>query len=915
MPVQNGSRIGPYEIETALGAGGMGEVYRARDTRLNRHVAIKSLPAAFAQDPERVARFKREAQLLAALNHPHIAGIHGLEESNGSQFLVLEFVDGETLADRLAKGPIPLAEALRIAREVVDALEAAHEKGIIHRDLKPANVALTAEGKVKVLDFGLARYETGDVGSSVDLTASPTLAYAGTQAGIILGTAAYMSPEQAKGRPVDKRSDVWAFGCLLFEMLTGKKAFEGEDVSDTLAAILRGEPDWAALPAEVPPALRTLIKRCLERDRRSRIPDLSVVRFLMADNANADMLSASGLHVKSAVVEPPARQRAWVPWLVAAVLAVGLASVVAAWSPWRRAAPAAPVRVSTEVGANTSLLPIFTAVALSSDGTTLAFVGADGPSPTHLFIRRLDQLQATMLSSTEGASSPFFSPDGQWVAFFGGGKLKKVAVSGGAAVTLCDAPNGRGGSWADDGSIVFQPESTPGNSLMRVSAAGGTPSPLIHLADGEAMQRWPQMLPGSKAVLYTSLGTGGSVFEAGQIVVQKLPDGPRSVLVKSAYFGRYARSGHVLYVQQGTLFAAPFDVDRLELTGAGVPSVEALLSANSNGSAQFSISDSGTLVHVSGATVSNAAPIDWVDASGKTTPLRTTVSDWSSPSFSPDGTRLAVDISDGTQADIWVYDWARDTLSRLTFDKADDVRPSWTPDGRRIVFASKRGEKAEQNLYWQRADGTGEVQKLTDGPNAKYGASFHPSGRYLAYTEQRPGTSSDVMILPIEGDEATGWKPGKATAFLSAPYQEASPEFSPDGRWIAYISNESGRNEIYVRPFPGPGGKWQISNGDADDANWSRTKHELLFVSAADLRIMRAPYIIEGDSFRAEKPQLWSDAIITARPRPPSRDIDLHPDGQRFAVAAGARTPNAKLDKVVLTFNFFDELKRLTAKK
>src|SRR5580765_4943300 len=362
--VQAGSRVGPYQIESAIGAGGMGEVYRARDTRLGRYVAIKSLPAAFAQDPERVARFKREAQLLAALNHPHIAGIHGLEEANGTQFLVLEFVDGETLADRLAKGPIPLVESLRIALEIIDALEAAHEKGIIHRDLKPGNVALTADGQVKVLDFGLARYEVGEVGSSVDLTASPTLAYAGTQAGIILGTAAYMSPEQAKGRPVDKRSDVWAFGCLLFEMLTGKKAFEGEDVSDTLAAILRGEPDWSALPADVPPALRTLIKRCLERDRRSRIPDLSVVRFLMADNANTDLLSASGLYVKPAVVEAPTRQRALVPWLVAAMLAVGLAGVVVVWSPWRRVASATPVRVSMEVGANTSPLPAFTAVAL-----------------------------------------------------------------------------------------------------------------------------------------------------------------------------------------------------------------------------------------------------------------------------------------------------------------------------------------------------------------------------------------------------------------------------------------------------------------------------------------------------------------------------------------------------------------------
>ena len=406
-----------------------------------------------------MARFKREAQLLAALNHPHIAGIHGLEEANGSQFLVLEFVDGETLADRLAKGPIPLAESLRIAREIIDALEAAHEKGIIHRDLKPGNVALTADGQVKVLDFGLARYEAGDSNSSIDLTASPTLAYAGTQAGIILGTAAYMSPEQAKGKAVDKRSDVWAFGCLLFEMLSGKKAFEGEDVSDTLAAILRGEPDWAALPPDVPPGLRTLIKRCLERDRRARIPDLSVVRFLMADNAAAGLLSASGAQPAPAVVAPPP-PRSLVPWLVAGVFAAALAGVLVLWSPWRKVAPATPVRVSMEIGANTSLLTGITAVALSPDGAMLAFVGGDGSNPTHIFVRRLDQLQATMLPNTDGAAAPFFSPDGQWVAFFSGGKLKKVAVSGGAAVTLCDATSGRGGSWADDGSIVFQPEST-----------------------------------------------------------------------------------------------------------------------------------------------------------------------------------------------------------------------------------------------------------------------------------------------------------------------------------------------------------------------------------------------------------------------------------------------------------------------
>jgi Tol biopolymer transport system component len=916
MSIQAGTRLGQYEIESAIGRGGMGEVYRARDTRLGRRVAIKSLPPAFAQDPERISRFKREAQLLAAVNHAHIAGIHGLEEIEGALYLVLEFVDGETLADRIAKGRLPLDEALKLAREVIDALEAAHDKGIIHRDLKPANIALTADGQVKVLDFGLARYEAGEIGSGVDITHSPTLAYAGTQAGVILGTAAYMSPEQAKGRAVDKRSDVWAFGCVLFEMLTGTKAFEGEDVSDTLAAILRGEPDWAALPPDVPPAIRTLIKRCLDKDRRTRIPDLSVVRFLMGDATSADTPVVSPVAHEAVPARQP-RVRAFIPWLLASALALGLAGVLAFLVPWGGTPAPAPVRVSAEIGADASLSAgLGPSIALAPDGEMLAFIASVGTEPAHLYVRRLAQLQATILTSTEGAYSPFFSPKGDWVGFFAGGKLKKVAVAGGAAVTLCDAPSGRGASWADDDTIVFQPENTPGSRLQRVPAAGGTPGPLIPLAEGEGMQRWPQMLPGSKALLYSSLPVSANgVWDQGEVVVQKLPDGPRQVLHKGGYFARYARSGHILFIQQGTLFAAPFDAGRVELTGAPVPVIESLLSTNNIGAGQLTISDTGTAVHVSGETVTNAAPIEWLDQSGKTAVLRKTPADWSSPSFSPDGTRLAMDISDGTQADIWVYDWARDTLSRLTFDNADDLRPFWTPDGRRIGFASKRGEKGAQDLYWQRADGTGDVQKLTDGPNLKYGGSWHPSGKYLAYSELRPGTGSDVMILPMEGDETTGWKPGTATAFLSAPYTEGSPMFSPDGRWIAYISNESARNEIYVRPFPGPGGKWQISNGNADDPNWSRTKRELLFASAGDSRIMRAPYTVEADSFRAEKPQLWSEGVFAARPRPPSRDFDLHPDGQRFAFAAGQTSGSAKLDKVVLTFNFFDELTRLTAAK
>jgi serine/threonine-protein kinase len=893
----------------------MGEVYRARDTRLNRNVAIKSLPATFAHDPERVARFKREAQLVAALNHPHIAGIYGLEEFDGSQFLVLELVEGGTLADRLARGPLEFPEALRIAKEVIDALEAAHDKGIVHRDLKPGNIALTADGQVKVLDFGLARFEAGEFGSSIELTNSPTLAFAGTQAGVILGTAAYMSPEQAKGRTVDKRSDVWAFGCVFFEMLTGRKAFEGEDVSDTLASILRAEPDWTALPPSVPPAVRTLIKRCLDKDRRSRIPDLSVVRFMMTDGWSTEPQAAvSTTPVGAAPVQPRAGRL--LPWLVCAALVLLLGGVLAFWVPWSKAPTPAPVRVSAEIGAKASIFGLGASMALSPDGQMLAMTAQpELTDPPRIYVRRLDQLQATMLSGTEGAAAPFFSPDGQWIGFFAGGKMKKVAVAGGAAVTLCDAGNARGGSWADDGTIVFQPENTPGAELKRVSAAGGTPSTLLPIAEGETLQRWPQMLPGSKAVLYTSLGQNTGTFETADVVVRSLADGQRKVLVAGGYFARYVRSGHVLYSHEGTLFALPFNLDRLEVTGPSVPVIESVLSSNNNGAAQLTVSDTGTAAYISGATASNAAPVVWLDQTGKTTPLRSTLADWASPSFSPDGSRLAMDISDGSQVDVWVYDWARDTLSRLTFDKADDVRPSWTPDGRRIIFASKRGDKGVQDVYWQRADGTGDAQQLTDGPNLKYGGSMHPSGKWLAYTEQRPGSGADVMILPLQGDEATGWKPGTATAFLSAPYTEGSPQFSPDGRWIAYISNESGRNEIYVRPFPGPGGKWQISNGAADDPTWSTKKKELIFASGDDLRIMKASYSVDGDSFKADKPEPWSAATFAGRPRAPSRDLDLHPDGQRLAIAPGQTTVNARVDKVVLIFNFFDELTRLTAGK
>ena len=892
----------------------MGEVYRARDTKLGRDVAIKILPAEFTREPERVARFKREAQVLASLNHPHIAAIYGLESADDRQFLVLELVDGETLARRIARGPMPVAEALAVARQIAEALDAAHEKGIIHRDLKPSNIAFTADDRVKVLDFGLAKAIESD--SSPDVSNSPTITFGATRAGVILGTAAYMSPEQAKGKVADKRSDVWAFGCVFFEMLTGKRAFEGEDISDTLAAVLRAEPDWSALPADLPPSLATLVRGCMQKDRQARVADVSVVRFLLGDPMGASMSSLSSTIGVSAVGTgaPSRAPRAIVPWAVAGVMAAGLALVLALWAPWGNAPVASSVRVNAELGADASLQNALGASAvLSPDGRLLVLVASKiVAEPPQLYIRRLDQLQASALAGTERASSPFFSPDGQWVAFFAQGKLKKVAVTGGAVVTLCDAPNGRGGSWGEDGLIVFQPDSAPGSVLRRVPAAGGTPENFLKMAEGEAVQRWPQMLPGGKGVLFTSNSTQAGGFEAADVVVQPLPGGPRKIIQRGGYYGRYLKSGHLLYMHQGTLFAAPFDLARLETTGPAAPAIEAIASAANSGGTQFSASDTGAVVYLAGRATTTAAPIEWLDRAGKTSPLRSVPSDWSNPAFSPDGKQLAVDISDGTQADVWTYDWSRDTLTRLTFDTADDQRPTWTPDGRRIVFASRRGDKATFNLYWQHADGTGDVQRLTESKNNQVPTSVHPSGKFIALFEQTPGGAADLMILPLEGSEAAGWKPGKPAVFLNAPYNESSGRFSPDGRWLAYLSNESGRNELFVRPFPGPGGKWQVSTNGADDPAWSPKRKELLFVSPSDNRIMVAPYVAEGDSFRADKPSVWSTGQISARPRSPSRDIDLHPDGERFAVASGSAEANGgKQDKVVFVFNFFDELRRI----
>ena len=908
-----GVRLGVYRVESLLGAGGMGEVYLARDTRLERDVALKVLPDLFAGDPDRLARFEREARVLASLKHPNIAGIYGFEEAGGVRALVLEFVDGETLADRIARGPLPVQEALGIGRQVADALAAAHEGGIIHRDLKPANIKITPSGSVKVLDFGLAKALDTEATRS-DVSLSPTLTSpVGTRLGIILGTAAYMSPEQARGKVVDKRSDLWAFGCVLYEMLTGRHAFEGDEVTDVIARIIERDVDLRVLPPATPLSIRRLLRRCLEKDRNRRLADASDARLEIDEALGGGPVDASP--PRDVLAARSAWQRA-LPWAIAGAALVVAGASVLLWAPWRTAAATAPLRLSSDVGAGDGVaLPVDqgAAAVLSPDGMLLAFSAQKtGSNVAQLYIRRLDRLQAIALTGTEGARNPFFSPDSQWIAYFADGKLKKTAVSGGATVTLCDAPNGRGGAWTEDDTIIFSPNNVVDVTLMRVPAAGGSPAPLFKLEQDEHTQRWPQMLPDGKTVLYSSAATL-TQWDDANVVVQPVAGGARKVLVRGGYYGRYLPSGHLVYVHQGTMFAAPFDVNRLEVSGPPVPVVENVAaSPGVTGGAQFAAGGNGTLVYVPGRTVSQDAPMSWLDRSGKTMTLRAMPMNWSNPVFSPDGTRLAIDIFDGKQADVWVYDWGRDTLSRLTFDQADDVRPAWTPDGRRIVFSSRRGDRAHFNLYWQHADGTGEVTRLTESTNDQYAGSWHPAGKVLAFDEVDPTTQRNLMLLPMEGDEATGWKPGKPTSFLTTPLNEGAPVFSPDGRWLAYLSNESGRNDLFVRPYPGPGGKWQISTAAADDPMWSPTGRELFFVATPGLRLMVARYSVEGDSFRADKPMLLSDTPFLVRPRPPSHDVAVHPDGQRFVVAPVPEAEiAARFDKVVFVFNFLDELRRI----
>jgi serine/threonine-protein kinase len=903
MALSPGTRLGVYEVTAQIGEGGMGQVFRAHDTRLNRDVALKILPDAVARDPDRLARFTREAQTLASLNHAHIAQIHGLEESSGVRALVMELVEGEDLSQRIARGAIPLADVLPIAKQIAAALEAAHEQGIIHRDLKPANVKVRPDGTVKVLDFGLAKAMEPTSAASSHVSHSPTITTpAMTQAGMILGTAAYMSPEQAKGRAADRRSDVWAFGVLLYEMLTGQRAFKGEDVSDTLAFILTREPDWATLPAATPPPIRRLLRRCLEKDRTRRLCDIGDARL------EIDEALAAPSAVDGAAAQPgPGPLSVWsraLPWMFVASM-LGLAIAVALlWAPWRAETHVDRplVRLDVDLGTDVSLpAPIAggTSVAISPDGTR--FVYASG-TPTKLFTRRLDQPTATELSGTQGASRPFFSPDGQWVAFLTPGKLNKISVEGGAVVPLGDINTASygGASWGEDRSIVVS--EAFGRGLLRIPAAGGPPDLVAPLGHGEFGLDLPQLLPGGKAILFAANTAKGDA-DTFTIEVLTLADRHRKIVVRGGQSPRYLPTssgvGHLIYVNKATLFAIPFDLDKLETRGTAVPVLDGVAYQSGTGMGQFDASRTGTLVYrrASGGT-SGIATLQWVDPIGKTEPLLAKPGAYVSPSLSPDGKRIALGVAEGGP-DVSVYDPQRDVMTRLT-SGGFNGSPKWSPDGQSVVFAS-----LGNGILQTRADGASQPQALTQSKAFQTPWSFTPDGKRLAYVE--PTGNLQIWTVPLE-DQGGQLKAGAPEPWLKNSFNDTSPAFSPDGRWLAYQSNESGTFEVYVRAFASPssapGGKWEISNTGGMAPRWSRNGHELVYQSGD--RVMAARYTVQGDAFVAEKPRVWIAKLGGGTL------FDVSPDGRRVAVLAPVASADASKQEheVVLLLNFFDELRR-----
>jgi serine/threonine-protein kinase len=896
MALNIGSRFGSYEILQSIGAGGMGEVYKARDTKLGRDVAVKVLPDVFAGDSERLSRFQREAQVLAALNHPHIAQIYGLEDSaaTNTRCIVMELVEGEGLDQRLDRGPLPVEEAIRIGHDIAGALEAAHDRGIIHRDLKPANVMVTPDGHVKVLDFGLAK-AIGEAGEVI-VSNSPTLSMAATQQGLILGTAAYMSPEQARGKPVDKRADVWSFGCVLYEMLTGKRVFDGSDTSEILAGVIKSEPAWADLPESVPPALRIFLRRCLEKDLRRRVHDIGDVRLALEGAFDVPA------PVAAAVVVPVRRAPRWriAALLVGLSAAAALAAGFAVWSHFRRE-PESIVRfvaspLSTNaLGANATDPDL----AISPDGSHVVYQTGPSAETSGFYVRSLDSLEPQQLRGLIGPRSPAISPDGNWIAYLEGLTLKKVALNGGPAVTITNGFKGapRGLSWVGN-DIVFA-TSDPATGLLRVSAGGGDPQVLTKPEPdkGELDHFFPQILPGGKGVLYTIIPRDGQA-ENFQIAVLDLATGKRSVLIRGGTSPHYAVSGHIVYAAVGTLRAIAFNPETLQVHGNPVPVVEHVLT-KSSGAADFDLAQNGALAYITGSGIGgNDRTLVWVDRQGHEELTGAPQRAFAYPRISPDGNRVALDIRD-QENDTWIWDFTRRTLLRLTFDPGINRGVAWSPDGKRVAFSAQRD--GSENLYWQNADGTGTAERLTTESGVQFPVSFSPDGSYLLFN-QPDAPPYDLGMVSMKGEH-------KTRMILNTPFNELNGEISPDGRWLAYESNESGSVEIYVRPFPDINtGRWQVSTGGGTRPLWARNGRELFYLTGN--KMMAVP-VLAGSAFMAGAPQMLFQTNLLSPFA--GRSYDVSPDGRRFLIIKDARATDASAapSQLVVVLNWMQELRRL----
>jgi serine/threonine protein kinase len=855
MALSTGARLGSYEIVSPLGVGGMGEVWRARDTKLGREVALKILPALFAADPERLARFRQEARLLASLNHPHIGAIYGLEESNGVDALILELVDGPTLADRIAQAPLPLDEALAIARQIADALEAAHEQGIVHRDLKPSNIKLRPDGTVKVLDFGLAKALEPAGSTTRDPRESPTLTALATQLGVIVGTAAYMAPEQARGRLVDKRADVWAFGVVLYEMLTGRRAFEGEDVSDTLAFVLTREPDWSALPASTPTGIRRLLRRSLEKESRKRLADIRDAR-LELDDGGADAPAPSPPHATS--------RRERVMW---ASLAAALAlTAAAATMRSLRPVPASPeLRVDI-----VTPRPLDSSLAISPDGRKVAFV-AEQNNRWRLWVRALDSGVLRPLPGTEGGRLPFWSSDSASIGFFTEGQMKRVDIAGGSPQVLAPIVTPGGGTWHGD-TILFAPNSSVG-PILRMAAGGGEPVPVTRPSDREVGHRHPQFLPDGRHFLYAA-NIGGSL---SRIHVGDLSGSPPVSLLEADGSPVYSGSGHLLFVRNGTLFGQEFDPATQSLRRTPVPIAEDVAVSGTLVQSAISASATGAIVYRTGAAVGRRRLI-WFDRAGSELERLPDgdLSGISNPWSSPDGRRLAVHAMTNGNVDVWILDLPRGVYSRFTSHPAPEALPIWSPDGRHIVFTSLRGGTAD--LHMKTADGSGTDEPLVTLPGNERPSDWSRDGRMLLFKTSDPSHgSSDIWALPLDD-------PKKAFVVVGSPADERDAQFSPDARWIAFQSDESGRPEIYVQRFPGPGGKERISNAGGTQVRWRADGKELFYVDTENA-LTAVPITLpsgQGAPDIGTPARLFSARLVQAGLAVARQQYVVSPDGAKF---------------------------------